>query len=85
MENAKQKAIEVVEKYKGLVYPYLGSGMLTNTEDSSVILENAKQCALISAKEIISELSDLPKIPYNERKLDFWQEVKSEIEKHPIY
>jgi len=53
----KEKALELVNKYKGLVYPYLGSGMLINQENESVVLSNAKMCALIAVGEMYYMLS----------------------------
>jgi len=76
--NAKQKSIELVEKYKPYVYCYMGSGMLTNTEDESVILMNAKSCALMCVEEIIKDHNDVGTPDGNKR---YWLNVKSEIEK----
>lgn len=45
---------------------------------------NAKHCAIILANEMIYELSDLPRIPYNERREKYWKEVKNEIDKLKI-
>ncbi len=42
---------------------------------------NAKQSALLLAEEMLNELSDLPRIPYNERREKYWQEVTKEIHK----
>jgi len=50
------KAQELVDKYKGLVYPYLGSGMLINQADDDVILKNAQICARITVEEILKLL-----------------------------
>jgi len=38
-------------------------------------------CLIILVDEMIAELKELPKIPYNERRLDFWKNVKFEIGK----
>ena len=67
----KKKAKELVEKYKPFVYCYSGSGMLINQVDESIILRNAKQCALIAVDEILDMCSVFTK--------DYWQEVKQEI------
>lgn len=45
MTTINQEAIDIAkEKFKTLVYPYLGSGMLTNTEDENVINLNVNNC-----------------------------------------
>jgi len=78
----KEKAIELVEKYKGYVYCYIGSGMLTNDYNDSVATMNAKQCAIIAVDEIIAVTHEDP-YPRPKTKMDkeYWQEVKEEIEK----
>lgn len=76
--DADKKAIELVEKYKGLVYPYLGSSMLTNDEHPSAILSNAKTCATILVDSLLSEV-DWYALPGD--KQTYWEEVKAEIEK----
>ena len=92
----KEKAIELVEKCKPLVYCFLGSGMLTNTEDSEVALSNAKKCALICVQELIDRLPYLEdgtfekdSTEWNEAMADYWQNysegwelVKTEIENY---
>lgn len=62
--TAKEKAEKLVERMQAQRYMSLGA---------------ATQCALICVDEIIYELDDLPKIPYNERRLKHWQEVKQQI------
>lgn len=45
MITTDQEAIDIAkEKFKGLVYPYMGSGMLTNTENEDVINSNVNKC-----------------------------------------
>ena len=76
----KEKAQNLVEKYKPYVYPYIGSSYLTGDEFPEEILRNAKICALIAVDEILnaiefsSQADELSKITY-------WNEVKQEIEK----
>lgn len=76
----KEKAKELVNKYKPFVCCYSGSGMLINQEDEGVILNNAKQCASFAVDDILNI------IPYNKwesehqmTKGQYWQEVKNEI------
>lgn len=79
--NAKEKAKEIVDKYKPYVYCYMGSGMLTNTEDETVILMNAKSCALICVDELIlSTTPDNNPRPKNRMDREYWIEVKQEIQ-----
>lgn len=42
---------------------------------------NAKKISIILADQMVYELSDLPRIPYNERITDYWKKVKTELEK----
>lgn len=53
----KEKATEIVEMYKSVVYPYSGSGFMTGTESDEVILMNAKHCAKIDVKNTIEALA----------------------------
>ena len=79
MENsAKQKAVEIVEKYE----KEIGISDLNVLPDMNLSLSAetrtlAKQCALIAVDELWRELE-------SERgfeKYDFWKQVRSEIEK----
>lgn len=66
MENsAKQKAVEIVEKYKFVYIPNYTS------------MHEVKQCALIAVDEIWRELESERVF----EKYDFWKQVRSEIEK----
>lgn len=79
--EAKNKAIELVEKFKKHVNGYVGSSMLSNTEYPETILSNAKQCALICVDEILDILSkakDLNML-YRTELVVFYQQVKQEI------
>lgn len=78
--NAKEKAQKLVLKFTPYASGYVGSSMLTNTEYPEQIDKNAKEMALISINEMVYELSDLPRIPYNERRTKFWEDVRKEIE-----
>lgn len=76
-----QVAQDLVDEFKGIVYPYIGSSMLTNDESPEVILQNAQKCAKIVADKMVYELEDLPRIPYNEKRTDFWRIVQLNIDK----
>ena len=74
----KQKAEELVNKYKPYVYPYVGSSYMTGDEYPEQISRYAKACALIAVDEILKVASF-----YNDTQAEvtYWQEVKKEIEK----
>ncbi len=59
--SPKEKAEELVEKYKDYVSGYVGSSMLTNTEYPEQILRNAIQCAIIDVKGKIELVDSLRK------------------------
>jgi hypothetical protein len=69
--KSKEKAIELVEKFRTHTY---------NGEDNQYS-ENAKRCALIAVDEIIEEVRDYCDTNFHQERFNFWQEVKSEIEK----
>ena len=77
----KTKAIELVDKFKPLVYCYMGSGMLSNSYDDNVILENAKRCAIICVDVILNDCG--AKNWKNDEMTgnNYWANVKQEIEK----
>ena len=80
--SPKEKAQELVEKYKPFVYIFLGNGMLINQYSEAVILENAKQCALIAVDEMLKEPITIDGNTYYilRNVKSYWQEIKQEIE-----
>jgi hypothetical protein len=79
--------MEAKEKAKDLIIKFIGHCsyidlLNTNTLDS-VLLNNAKQCALISVEEILSVAYDnwLMKVDTGHPFLIYWNEVKEEIHK----
>lgn len=78
--NAKDKAKKLIETHSKFVNGYIGSSMLTNTEYPEQIKDNAKRVSIILIDEMLYELRDLPRIPYNERRTKFWEDVKKEME-----
>jgi hypothetical protein len=88
MKTPKEKAKELVEKFKPYMYCYMGSGMLSNDYEN-VVLDFAKKSSLIAVDEIIETAPKLDKRIYKNDcswiealcNTDYWQEVKSEIEK----
>ena len=71
--NPKEKAKELMKKYT----PYVHYGDEDVSYDAiERMVENVKQCALIAVDEIILVESN-----YYPNDMDYWQEVKEEIEK----
>ncbi len=70
----KEKAIELFDKFRVKVHDRDGTSAMNGFE--------AKQCALISVDEIL-DLKHIVTLRRNmhEMELDFWDEVKEEIEK----
>lgn len=79
----KEKATELVDKFKYYVHGYVGSSMLTNYEYPEQILSQAKKVAQITVDESINTLRNLGII--GDMKINFaikhWEWVKEEIEK----
>ena len=69
--KTKEKAKELFNKF----FPYV-EAMSSRQQD-----ENAKQCALIAIEISIKELDAYNKHGGLQGTIDFWQEVKTEIEK----
>jgi len=82
----KEKAVELVEKFKEYVHGYVGSSMLTNYEYPEQILSQAKKCASMMVDEIIKSN---PMIEFGctdsgteyKENTDYWYDVKEEISK----
>lgn len=79
----KEKAVELVGKFKDYVNPYIGSGMLSNTFDDDAILYQSKKCALVTIDEIINTdmLNDNEVYIETVSYLNYWIDVKEEIKK----
>lgn len=77
-----KKAEELISKLKPSMYCYMGSGMLSNKYDEGVALHNAKRCALLLVDEIIATDMLIDEDTYVETVsyLEFWKQVKKEIE-----
>ncbi len=72
----REKAKELIERFSPVVYPFLGSSMLTNEPNYTVILNNAKICANITIDEILNlDTGDT----INK---DYWEEVRKSIENY---
>lgn len=83
--NEKEKAQELVEKFKDYVHGYLGSSMLTNTEYPEVILMQAKKVAMMVVDEIMQEVQNGQRLDWiTEREkgreyVIYWASVRAEI------
>ena len=74
----KEKAIELVNKFRDFAN---GTDYETDGFSPNIEKENGKQCALIAVDEAMTESTILPYgIEYLGR-IDYWEEVKTEIEK----
>ena len=78
--NTKEKAQELVDKFKNYVHGYIGSSMLTNYEYPEQILAQAKKASIITVDEILKNFEGLHKPEYcffdaiGERKFAFESE-----------
>lgn len=72
----KEKAIQIINRFKKIEIE------LRETYDDCVTMniDDAKQCALIAVEEIIDAI-DWHDYETPNKEFDFWQEVKTEIEK----
>ena len=76
----KEKAKELIEKFKPHVYCFMGSGMLSNSYDENVALNEAKKCALICAQTVLESTPMNPSMNEKEDGInmhseDFWEDV----------
>lgn len=81
--NPKEKALELIEKFKDKVNPYIGSGMLSNSYDDTTILYQSVKCALIVCDEA-QELLNKPMFQYKDSLLwkaefEYWDKVRIEL------
>jgi hypothetical protein len=67
----KEKAIELVHKFCSTT-----EGLYKSKKN----IKNAKQCALIAVDEILNEFPQGFKGNFEERRKQYWKEVKKEIE-----
>jgi hypothetical protein len=66
----KEKAIELIKKFSSFAHDEFGHEKINNYK--------SKQCALIAVDEIIESVNDEH---VSDIFIEFWQEVKTEIEK----
>lgn len=76
----KEKAQELIDKFKDYVHGYIGGSMLSNYEYPEQILAQAKKCALIVVDVILIDCGAkdwLGDVEANGK--NYWEEVKKEI------
>ena len=78
-QTPKEKAQELIEKFKDYVHGYIGSSMLTNHEYPEQILSQAKKVSLIAIDEICEAINWHEFESPNEQ-WDYWNEVKIEVD-----
>ncbi len=84
--SEKEKAHELVEKFKDFVHGYVGSSMLTNTEYPEQILSQAKKVATLVVDEILFEIRQGQKLDWIKERNEgqeyivYWAKVKAEIQ-----
>lgn len=84
MNEARQKAIELVKKFKPFMYPFgAGSAYLTGDTSGNNSLSDAKECATI----VVDEMLALYDRDYQDKRdktywhpYDYWVEVKARIQ-----
>ena len=86
MIQPKEKAVELVNKFKPMVFCYRGSGMLTNEYDEGVATQHAKDCAIVAVDELFQAFGAYEGMYYQEffdSERIFWLQVRNEIELIP--
>ena len=76
--NEKEKAEDLIKKFKPHVYCYMGSGMLTNEYDEGVAIMESKKCALVAVEEIIQLVKEMEPVVSDWRH-EYWLNVKKEL------
>jgi hypothetical protein len=71
----KEKALELVQRFTKIESFHIHERVVF------MPLPEAKQCALIAVDEILSELTEIPYGLEYLNRLNYWLEVKQEIEK----
>ena len=74
----KEKADELFWKYRPII---AGKQFVTGLVLMSEAKELTKQCALIAVEEILNTLYSIPFGNALDNELEYWNEVKQEIEK----
>jgi hypothetical protein len=76
--EAEDKALELVNRFRPMMYCYSGSGMLTDSVEDSVILQNAKNCAIVVVDNILAYINH--QLPFSHSDgYKYWTDVKQAI------
>jgi len=78
MMTPQEKADELFWKYRPII---AGKQFVTGLVLMSEAKELTKQCALIAVEEILNTLYSIPFGNALDNELEYWNEVKQEIEK----
>lgn len=77
-----EQAIALIRKFNPYVYCFMGSGMLTNTEDENVILSESQKCAVVAIDHSVETIKAMHLKHYSNT-IDFKvTECHSETLKH---
>lgn len=82
MITPKEKAKELVEKFKDYVHGYVGGSMLSNYEYPERILSQAKECALITVEGILDTLKECWDEEGAYKQYEYFDLVKKEIQNY---
>jgi hypothetical protein len=72
----KEKAVELVEKFKQINSKYVLNGEANDGD----INDEAKECALVSVELRFEVGFEFVGIYYGEKSLQYWEQVKQEIQ-----
>jgi len=76
----KEKAEELVDKYINASFNCKDCNMpFCDIKCTQLSLNEAKQCALIAVDEMLNDCD--PSSPFEIERINFWENVKNEIEK----
>lgn len=94
----KEHSEKIIDQYKGLVYPYIGSSMLTNNAEQRTIMTNAKLASSIDCtnsinalKECLAEMQEELKDQISDKvssilqnNIDYYENLLKHIEATPL-
>lgn len=76
--KAEEKAKELIDFFKPIVYSHVGSQFMTGTHDDELILKNSKICAKKLCQETIDALNSIKGMG-KIHKVKFWKLVKEKL------
>ena len=82
-DSPKEYAEELIKFFLPKMYCYFGSGMLTNRYDEKVALDNAKECALFLAEDLLKTHLVFGKgMSDNIKNVNFYSDTLKEIKNY---